>query len=54
MKSENLSKGPLEPDLIIEGGKVIYMSDSEQARRVVAGLLPLFEYFFAQFRGGAL
>ena len=50
MDSKNLSSPALEPDLIVDGEKVVYMSDAEQERSVVEA----FECLVCFLRGGAL
>lgn len=52
MDSRNLSKEPLEPDLIVQGEKVVFMSDAEQKRRVVAGWAEVCLYLARVARGG--
>lgn len=43
----------LEPDFIVEGEKVVYMSDSELKRRVVAGWGEVVEYLSFILRRGS-
>lgn len=52
MDSRNLSKAPLELDIIVEGEKVVYMSDAEQKRRVAAGWAEVAVYLASLARGG--
>lgn len=54
MDSRNLSKTPLEPDLIYDGEEVLFMSDREQKRVIVEGFAHLVEYLGGIYRGGAL
>lgn len=54
MEFINSFKEPLEPDLILEGEKIVFMSDAEQKRCIVACWVEVCQYLARDARGGCV